>query len=157
EKLEFYGHINYMKGGIIAADQVTTVSPTYRDEILTPYYGERLEGVLADKKDVLTGILNGIDDVLYDPLNDPHIDYHYDAVNRDGKPKNKAVIQKTFGLPVNEDIPLISMVTRLTKQKGIDLIKRVLHELFQEEDMQLLVLGTGEAEYENYFRYMEHA
>ncbi|MFB6496028.1 glycogen synthase GlgA [Bacillus haynesii] len=157
EKLEFYGDINYMKGGIIAADRVTTVSPTYRDEMLTPYYGERLEGVLSDKKDVLTGILNGIDDMLYDPLNDPHIDYHYDAVNRDGKRKNKAVIQKTFGLPVNEDIPLISMVTRLTKQKGIDLIKRVLHELFEEEDMQLIVLGTGEAEFENYFRYMEHA
>ncbi|WFA04263.1 glycogen synthase GlgA [Bacillus sp. HSf4] len=157
ETLEFYGNVNYMKGGIIAADQVTTVSPTYRDEILTPYYGERLEGVLSERRHVLTGILNGIDESVYDPLYDPDIDYHYDAENRAGKRKNKAVLQQMMGLPEREDIPVVGMVTRLTKQKGIDLIKRVLHELFEEEEMQLIVLGSGETEFENYFRYMEYA
>ncbi|MGN9864101.1 glycogen synthase GlgA [Bacillus swezeyi] len=157
DRLEFYGNANYLKGGIMAADQVTTVSPTYRNEILTPYYGERLEGVLSERQDVLTGILNGIDETIYDPLHDPHIDYHYDAENLAGKRKNKTVIQQMLGLTENEKIPVISMVTRLTKQKGIDLIKRVLHELLEEEEMQIIVLGTGETEFESYFRYMEYA
>lgn len=155
DKLEFYGDINYLKAAIGASDIVTTVSPTYRNEIQTAYYGERLEGLLQSKGDALVGILNGIDAKLYDPAEDDAIAVPFTAYSLEGKQKNKLALQKEFGFEENPDVPLIAMITRLTSQKGLDLVKHVLGELM-EEDAQWIILGSGEEEYENYFRHMEH-
>ncbi|OBA01067.1 starch synthase [Bacillus subtilis] len=157
ERLECNGFVNFMKAGIIAADHVTTVSPTYRNEILTPYYGEQLEQVLRYRENDVTGILNGIDDTFYHPKSDPYIEAHYDSEHLACKEENKTRLQRRMGLPERNDIPLISMVTRLTKQKGLDLVRRIMHELLEEQDIQLIVLGTGEREFEDYFRYAEFA
>ncbi|TYS24724.1 glycogen synthase GlgA [Bacillus subtilis] len=157
ERLECNGFVNFMKAGIIAADHVTTVSPTYRNEILTPYYGEQLEQVLRYRENDVTGILNGIDDSFYQPKSDPYIEAHYDSEHLANKEENKTKLQRRMGLPERHDIPLISMVTRLTKQKGLDLVRRIMHELLEEQDIQLIVLGTGEREFEDYFRYAEFA
>lgn len=157
ERLECNGFVNFMKAGIIAADHVTTVSPTYRNEIMTPYYGEQLEQVLQYREDDVTGILNGIDDTFYQPKSDPYIEAQYDSGDLACKLENKTKLQQRMGLPEKNDIPLISMVTRLTKQKGLDLVRRIMHELLEEQDIQLVVLGTGEREFEDYFRYAEFA
>jgi starch synthase len=143
-----------MKAALVSADYITTVSPTYKEEIQTPYYGERLDGLLRDRSSVLTGILNGIDDQLYNSETDTDIVEQYMAKTAYKKAINKADIQSFFGLPVDEDIPVISMVTRLTKQKGLDLVKRVLDEALSN-DIQMIVLGTGEKEFEDFFRHME--
>jgi starch synthase len=153
-KVEFHGHVSFMKAALVSADYITTVSPTYKEEIQTPYYGERLDGLLRDRSSVLTGILNGIDDQLYNPETDTDIVEQYMAKTAYKKAINKADIQSFFGLPVDEDIPVISMVTRLTKQKGLDLVKRVLDEALSN-DIQMIVLGTGEKEFEDFFRHME--
>ncbi|WP_100331923.1 glycogen synthase GlgA [Bacillus xiapuensis] len=152
-QLEFYGSINFMKGGLISADQITAVSPTYRNEILTPYYGEQLDGVLRERQDALAGILNGIDQATYDPSSDPLI-IPYDDENLSGKIKNKLRLQEMFGLEKRADVPMMSIVSRLTKQKGLDLVKRVFHEMM-EEDIQFIILGTGENEFEWFFKEME--
>ena len=153
-KVEFHGHVNFMKAAIVASDSITTVSPTYKDEIQTAYYGERLDGLLRSRKSSLVGIVNGIDDTLYNPATDKEIEEPYTVKTLSKKAKNKAALQSAFGLPVEEDIPLISMVTRLTKQKGFDLVKRVLDEALSK-DIQMIVLGTGEKEFEDYFKHME--
>jgi starch synthase len=153
-ELEFHGHVNFMKGAINASDTITTVSPTYMEEIQTAYYGERLDGLLRSRESALVGILNGIDDELYNPETDPVIDEPYTVDTLNGKALNKAALQSSFGLPVEDDIPLISMVTRLTKQKGFDLVKRVLDEVLSK-DVQMIVLGTGEKEFEDFFKHME--
>lgn len=156
ERLEFYGNISFMKAGIVSSDKITTVSPTYKEEIQTPYFGERLDGLLRFRSSSLIGILNGIDDVLYNPAEDPYITKTYNESTYQNKFHNKLALQEKFGLPLNDDVPLIAMVTRLTKQKGLDLVKRVLHEML-DWDIQFVVLGTGEQEFENYFRHMEAA
>ncbi|MFC0273985.1 glycogen synthase GlgA [Metabacillus herbersteinensis] len=153
-KLEFNGNVSFMKGAIVSADMITTVSPTYKNEIQTPYYGEQLDGLLRVKDSSLVGILNGIDDEIYNPLQDPYIKEMYSAASIEKKAVNKSALQTAFGLPVNKDIPVITMITRLTKQKGLDLVKSVLHEIL-EQDVQLIVLGTGEKEFEDFFRYIE--
>ncbi|MDQ0231098.1 glycogen synthase GlgA [Metabacillus malikii] len=152
--VEFYGNINFMKGGLQCADMITTVSPTYKDEIQTPYYGERLDGLLRAKADKLVGILNGIDENLYNPETDSDIDEQYSFETIDKKVLNKESLQAAFGLPINADTPIISMVTRLTKQKGLDLVTRVLDEVLSR-DVQIIILGTGDKEFEDYFRHME--
>lgn len=154
ERLEFYGNISFMKAGIVSSDKITTVSPTYKDEIQTPYFGERLDGLLRFRSSSLVGILNGIDDDLYNPANDPAIQKEYNEATIENKLHNKLALQEMFGLPLSDEVPLMAMVTRLTKQKGLDLVKRVLHEVL-ERDVQFIVLGTGEEEFENYFRHME--
>ncbi|MBO1513102.1 glycogen synthase GlgA [Metabacillus bambusae] len=153
-ELEFHGHVSFMKGAIVASDTITTVSPTYMEEIQTAYYGERLDGLLRSRASSLVGILNGIDDELYNPETDPVIDEPYTVDTLSSKALNKAALQSAFGLPVEEEIPLISMVTRLTKQKGFDLVKRVLDEVLSK-DVQMIVLGTGEKEFEDFFKHME--
>ncbi|MBD1383565.1 glycogen synthase GlgA [Metabacillus arenae] len=155
EKLEFHGFVNFMKAAIVSSDAITTVSPTYKDEIQTPYYGERLDGLLRFKSASLAGILNGIDDELYDPKTSPYLKTPFSETSIDKKLENKLELQKMFGLPEESDTPLIAMVTRLTKQKGLDLVKRTLQELLETESFQLIVLGTGEKEFEDYFRHME--
>ncbi|WP_226670288.1 glycogen synthase GlgA [Metabacillus litoralis] len=153
--LEFYGNVNFMKGAIETSDIITTVSPTYKEEIQTAYYGERLDGLLTAKNACLTGILNGIDDEVYNPETDRDIVENYSDKTIDKKAINKAALQEFFGLTVNERIPIISMVTRLTKQKGLDLVTRVLETLLSQ-DIQMIVLGTGEKEFEDFFREMEN-
>jgi starch synthase len=151
EHLEFFGNINFMKGALVAADKITTVSPTYKQEIQSVEYGEKLEGLLKTREEDLFGILNGIDEEFYNPANDPLIYQTYTTKDFTKKCVNKREVQKHFGLPQNAEKPLMVMITRLTKQKGLDLVKSVLREILQE-DLQLIVLGTGDYEYEEYLR-----
>jgi starch synthase len=150
--LEFYGNINFMKGALVAADKITTVSPTYKKEIQSVHYGEKLEGLLREREEDLNGILNGIDDDFYNPANDSLIFETYTGKSLQKKAVNKKEIQKLFGLPQNNRTPLIVMISRLTKQKGLDLIKCILREILQE-DIQFIILGTGDYEYEEHLRH----
>ena len=154
DELEFYGNVNYMKAALVSADKITTVSPTYMNEIQTDYFGEKLNGLLLKRKSDLLGILNGIDEDIYDPETSSAIVQNYSSENRQLKEINKRHIQRRFGLEVS-DIPLITMVTRLTKQKGLELVRGVFHEIMTE-NIQMIVLGTGDPEFENFFREMEH-
>lgn len=148
--LEYYGAVNYMKGALNYSDAITTVSPTYAAEIQTPYFGEGMDGTLRQRRSVLHGILNGIDDEGFDPARDPHLAVNY-GPSRENKPANKAALQQEVGLPIRPATPVLSLVTRLVEQKGIDLISHVLDELLRE-DVQLVVLGAGDAVYEKLFR-----
>ena len=154
EQLEFYGDINFMKGAIVASDMVTTVSPTYKDEIQYPYYGERLDGLLRKHRNKLIGIVNGIDDTVYNPRIDRDIAVSYDIDSLEGKAKNKQELQHYFGLPEKYNTPIIAMVTRLTNQKGLDLVLHVFREMMKE-DLQFIVLGSGDSHYENFFNQMK--
>jgi starch synthase len=148
--LELHGGASFLKGGLLYSDQITTVSQTYAEEIQTPYYGEFLDSLLRHRKDQLTGIVNGIDYDVFDPMTDKNLVVNY----RDSLPKktqNKLALQERLGLPVNGDIPMIVLVTRLVQQKGLDLIQHVLREILAL-DIQLVVLGTGEPVYEQMFR-----
>ncbi|TRZ37210.1 glycogen synthase GlgA [Niallia circulans] len=154
DQLEFYGNVNFMKAALIASDKVTTVSPTYMNEIQTDYYGEKLNQLLELRQSDLTGIINGIDEEVYNPATDDVIIQNYSNTNISGKVQNKLHIQKLFGLKEDESIPVISMITRLTSQKGLELVRHVFHEIM-EENVQFIVLGTGDPEFENFFREME--
>ena len=143
-KLEFYGNVNYLKGGIVYADKVTTVSPTYAKEIMTKFYGESLEGVLAERAGDVVGILNGIDTVSYDPFTDEALRRNYCPENMSGKAECKAALQNELDLDVDPTIPVAAIVSRLTGQKGLDLVERILKELMNIP-IQLAVLGTGES------------
>lgn len=150
DKLEFYGNINFMKAGLIYSDLITTVSPTYAEEIKDPYFGENLDGFLRKKGDKLFGILNGIDYKKYDPLTDLHIFVNYKSSLKK-KNENKLQLQELLNLPVRQDVPVIAVISRLVNQKGFDLVEHVLDEILAL-DLQLIVLGTGEQKYENLFR-----
>ncbi len=148
--LAFDNGISFMKGGIMYSDRITTVSYSYVDEIKTPEYGERLDAVLRDRDYVLSGILNGIDYDEFNPLNDRYIYENFNKYNLYGKRKNKEKLQEELGLPVNGDIAMIGIVSRLTNQKGLDLIIDIADRLLQH-NVQLIILGTGEASYEDHF------
>lgn len=153
DKLEAYGDANYLKGGIVYADYITTVSKTYAEEIKMPFYGEGLDGLIRARDNTLVGIINGIDFNEYDPQTDPFIYKNYDAKTfRKEKSKNKLALQQELGLEHNDKKFLIGIVSRLTDQKGLDLIDYVIEEICGE-DTQLVVLGTGEEKYENLFRH----
>lgn len=153
DKLEAYGNANYLKGGIVYADYITTVSASYADEIKLPFYGEGLDGLMRARSDVLCGILNGIDYEEYNPETDPYLIKNYGPGNfRKEKIKNKRALQQELGLEVNDRKFMIGIVSRLTDQKGMDLIDYVIEEICAE-DTQLIVLGTGEQKYENLFRH----
>ena len=155
DKLESYGEANYLKGGVVYADAVTTVSPTYAYEITTPEGGEGLEGLMYACRDKLSGILNGLDYTEYDPQKDVYLTNHYNEVNyKEGKALNKTRLQKNVSLPVDGDVFLIGMVSRMTDQKGFDLIAYVMDELCQDA-IQLVILGTGDERYENMFRHFD--
>lgn len=154
DKLECFGCANFMKAGIVYSDAISTVSPSYAEEITTAYYGERLDGLIRARRDSLYGVLNGIDIEEYDPQTDPLIYKNYSIDDLSGKAVNKAALQRDLGLDVNPDTPLIAMVGRLTNQKGLDLLDCVLGELM-EEDVQLAVLGMGDARYTNLFSWAE--
>ena len=150
--LEFFDAVNYMKGGIVYADVVTTVSRTYAKEVQYPYFGEKLDALLRSRADMLHGILNGIDYDEYNPKTDAHIFARYDAEQPLGKVENKVELQKQLGLPVRRDVPLLAIVSRLVAAKGIDLISHIIDELLTDEDVQLVVLGTGDRHYEDLFK-----
>ena len=154
ENLEFFGMCSCMKGGIVFADEVTTVSPTYSKEIQTAYYGERLDGLLRSRVDKLSGILNGIDTVEYDPATDPAIAANYTFESFDKKVENKLALQRELGLTVNADIPMIGMVSRLSGQKGLDLVEHVLGEIM-DTGAQLVILGMGESRYVDLFSWAQ--
>lgn len=149
EGLEFYGQVSFLKAGLAFSDRVTTVSQTYAQEIQSPYYGERLDGFLRKRAADLKGILNGIDQDVYNPEKDLHLVSNFK--DYEGKLKNKLALQREVGLPEDETIPVLAMVTRLVEQKGIDLVLGVFHELMQLNN-QVVILGTGEHQYEQAFR-----
>ena len=153
DKLEFYRDANLLKGGIVYSDAVTTVSRTYVEEVKTPFYGERLESLLWARRDSFFGILNGIDTESFDPASDRALCKNYDADTfRTCKKQNKTALQKELGLDVDEKKMLIGIVSRLTDQKGFDLVQRVFEELLYDE-IQFVILGTGEWKYEDLFKY----
>lgn len=152
--LEYDGCINFMKGAIECADKVTTVSPSYADEILDPWYSHGLDSILNERRYKLRGILNGIDTVGYDPATDKCIKANFSADDISGKKIDKEELQKEMGLPVKPGVPVIGMVTRLVSHKGLDLVKGILDELLATSEMQLVVLGSGDYEYESYFRWI---
>ncbi len=153
DKLTSFQDANYLKGGIVYADKVTTVSSSYAEEIKTPFYGEQLDGLMCARSNVLQGIVNGIDYREFNPADDCHIARHYTKSNfRREKIKNKLALQEELGLPVNKQTMMIGIVSRLTDQKGFDLIAYIMEELCHD-NIQLVVLGTGEERYENMFRH----
>ena len=152
-RLKFYDAISFLKGGIIYSDKVVTVSKTYANEIRTLSYGEGLHGLLSGIGEKLTGIVNGIDYEVYNPATDKFIFVNYDAntfVER--KKENKFRLQQMLNLPVSDEIVLIGMVSRLTKEKGIDLIERILSRLLTLP-VQLVILGAGDYHYEQMFKH----
>ena len=146
--------INYMQGALNYSDAITTVSPTYSWEIRTPEFGEGLDGVLRRRENVLSGILNGLDLKSNDPATDSRIHANYSRDDRSGKAACKAALQAELGLEVRDDRPLMAMVTRLTRQKGMDLVTYSLDRILSG-GVQVAVLGTGDAEYEEALRYFE--
>lgn len=145
--LEFYGQLSFIKGGLVFADRLTTVSPTYAREIQTPEFGDGLDDLLRRRADRLTGILNGIDGETWNPARDPFLAKRYSASRPRDKLPNKLALQREFGLPVKPETPLIGMVGRLVQQKGIDLVLESLPALMQRP-VQLVLLGSGAAGYE---------
>ena len=151
--LEMNNSVNMMKGAIETADLVTTVSETYARELMYPYYAHGLDNILSNASWKLTGITNGIDTDVFNPATDKALPAHYDSETFvEGKAKIKAALQEEVGLPVQPDVPLMVMVTRLAGHKGLDLLCYIARRLMWEEDAQLLILGTGEAQYETFFR-----
>ena len=154
--LQFDTGVSFMKGGIYYSDIVTTVSNTYAGEIQTPQYGHRLDAVLRDRSYALRGIVNGIDYDEFNPKTDRYIYKNYDLNSIKNKAVNKTSLQRDLGLTVDENIPMIAMVTRLTSQKGIDLLVNIADRLLQQ-NIQLVVLGTGDKNYEDHFKWLDYA
>jgi len=139
--------LNFMSQGILLADIVTTVSPTYASEILTPQYGEGLEQLLNYRRNELYGIVNGIDYDEYNPATDPYLERNYDSTTIERRVENKLALQKKSGLPQSPDVPLIGMVSRLEEQKGIDLLLQAMDQFIAETRAQLVILGQGREHY----------
>ncbi len=157
--IEFYGNFSMLKAGLVFADHLTTVSPTYAREIQTPAFGYGFDGVLRAMRHKLTGILNGIDLETWDPATDPHLPHHYSLRHHylAGKRRNKQALLESFGLKVDDSIlrtPLLGFIGRLVEQKGIDLLLEALPELLGRHDLRLVLLGSGESHYENALREM---
>jgi starch synthase len=153
--LEYGDCINLMKGAIECANRVTTVSPSYAQEILDPWFAYGMEGILQERKWKLSGILNGINVETYDPEKDNSIYANYTAEDLSGKAENKLELQKRLHLNQDADAPLVGMVTRMVGQKGLDLVREALDSFMQNTDMQFVVLGSGDWDYENYFKDMQ--
>ena len=152
--IEYDGDVNFMKGAIETANRVTTVSPSYANEILDPWYAHGLDPILRDRSFKLSGILNGIDVDNYNPETDKDIFANYSAEDFKNKAVNKQELQKLMGLPQRKDVPIIGMVSRLVGHKGLDLCKAVLDELLATSDVQMVVLGSGEWQYEEFFKQL---
>lgn len=152
--VEFYGRMSYMKAGLVYADIISTVSETYADEIQTEEYGYGFDGIIRAGKDRLRGIINGIDYEANNPETDKRIDVNYSANNAEAKKENKRLLQERLGLE-QRDVPMICMISRLADQKGLDILANAMERLMQN-DIQFVILGTGEKRYEDMFRYYEN-
>jgi len=150
EGVEYYGNVGYLKGGLHAADAVTTVSPTYAEEILTPGGGMGLDGLLRGRGERLVGIVNGIDTEVWNPKTDPDIPHHYSARSPKARQRNKRALETEFGL-AHEDGPIIAVVSRLTWQKGLDLVADACDDLV-ERGVRMVVVGSGEPMIEGSFQ-----
>ncbi len=149
-QMEFYNQLNLLKTGLVFADMVTTVSPTYAREIQTPEFGYGLDSVLRSRRNDLVGILNGVDTKIWNSQTDPALPANFSIADVDeGKRACKRALQSEFGLPTADDVPLFAMVTRLTDQKGLDLVAQAADRL-SSKDVQLCVLGSGDAKYEGW-------
>jgi len=153
--LEFNDCVNFMKGGIVYADKISTVSRTYADEIQYEFFGESLDGLLRSRCEDIRGIVNGIDNKVYDPATDKYLYENFDANSLDKKLNNKEKLQEQLGLPVNRSTPMLAMVSRLVENKGIELVTRILDELLTHEECQFVILGTGDKVYEDWFRELQ--
>ncbi len=151
DKLEFHQQLSFIKGGLVYADWITTVSPTYAEEICTPAFGCGLNGLLTHRQDTLTGILNGADYRVWSPAKDKLLPQTYTARTLEDKQVNKRALQKAFGLPELADTPLLGHVGRLVEQKGLDLVLKLIPELVKRQ-LQLVILGTGQAKLESSLR-----
>ncbi|NLK09229.1 MAG: glycogen synthase, partial [Firmicutes bacterium] len=149
--IEFHDQVSFMKGGLNYSNALTAVSPTYAQEIQTAFYGAGLEGVLARRQSFLRGILNGLDYEQWNPQIDPHIPKNYTWRSIQRKEENKRQLQAELNLPQDPQIPVLGLVSRLAAQKGLDLLAHVLEEIL-DLNLQLIILGTGEKEYEDLFR-----
>ena len=154
DKLEYFGNVNFLKAGIVYANEVTTVSPSYAEEIQTAYYGERLDGLLRARHNHLSGILNGLDVREFDPATDKRIKATYTVNDLSGKAENKRALQEELGLQVRPDVPIVALIGRLNSQKGLDLVDYVIADIMRE-DIQLVCLGLGESRYVNLFSWAE--
>ncbi len=154
ECLEAYGCANFMKAALVFSDKINTVSPTYAEEIKTAYFAYGMEGILNARSRDLVGILNGIDVNAFNPETDKFLKYHFSVDDLNGKYENKKLLMRDLGLTVDPSTPLIGMISRLTSQKGFDLVMRVFNEIM-EEDVAIVLLGTGDPMYESFFRGME--
>ncbi len=155
EFMELNGCADYLKAGCVFADRINTVSPSYASEIKMPYYAEGLEGILNARSAQLTGIINGIDKKVYNPHGDALLPARYDRGHLKGKAVCKAELQARMGLEQRADVPLFAMVTRMTEQKGFDLVACVLDDMMCREDMQFMLLGSGDERFENFMRSAE--
>ena len=153
--IEFNGGVCFMKGGINYSDRISTVSKSYAEEIQTEYYGEGLDGLLRWRRNDLIGILNGIDYDSYNPEKDPYIYATYNFKTIENKKLNKQKLQQELGLPQKEDVPLISIISRLTNQKGIDLVIDIIDRMLTK-NVQLIILGTGDRGYEEHFKNLHY-
>lgn len=151
ELMDFGGCINLMKAAIVSADTVSTVSPRYAQEICTPAFGRGLDGILCQNRHKLCGILNGIDYKYYNPGQDTAIPVRYNWRTRGKKSENKLALQRALVLPVRRDVPMLAIITRLVAHKGLDIMTEILGKLIGESDIQLVVLGCGEKNFEHYF------
>jgi starch synthase len=152
QQMEFFGHLNLLKTGLVFADAISTVSPRYAQEIQSAPLGSGLEGVLTQRRNVLSGIINGVDYSEWDPATDPQIARQYTAETfKPGKAACKAALQREFGLEARPTVPLAGFIGRLIDQKGVDLIATVIQQWVQTNDMQWVVLGTGENRYHQLF------
>lgn len=149
--LEYYGNINFLKGGLLFADKITTVSPSYAEEIMTADQGFGLEGVLQERAADLVGILNGVDYHQWNPWTDPNLAHHYGENSLTVKRDCKRALQRAVGLREKSNTPLIAMISRLTLQKGFDLVEEIFDSLM-ERDVQVVLLGNGEPRFERFFQ-----
>lgn len=149
--LKLYDTINFMKGGIIHANAVTTVSQTYAQEIQYPFFGEGLDSIIRAYSYKLHGIVNGIDYDVWNPATDEYIEHNYDIKTLEVRKENKKALQERYGLPVR-DVPMIALISRLTAMKGLDLVRYIMEQLLQD-DIQVVILGTGDFTYEEMFSY----
>jgi starch synthase len=150
------GIVNFLKTGLLYADLLTTVSPTYAQEILGEEYGMGLQDTLRWRRGSLVGILNGVDYTEWNPADDPLIPHSYDSRRIAGKKKNKLALMQELGLDCSDDMPLIGMVTRLTGQKGIDLVQQLVPAMLGHRRFALAVLGSGESKYEQFFQWLQN-
>ncbi len=155
DKLEFHNNANMLKGGLVYADYITTVSETYAEEIKYPFFGEQLDGLLRARSASLRGILNGIDYNVFDPNKDGSIFAEYNSGNfREKKAYNKAKLQEELGLPVDSSKYMMAIISRLTDQKGLDLVSYAMERIC-DENTQFVIIGTGDPKYENMFRHYQ--